>query len=105
MIHVDLDGASTIFAVHGVPYLAETDPLFETGLRNCLDFLADAGLKATFFVIADDLQDPVKRGLIQEAVRAGHEIASHSLSHPKLTTLSEDAKRREVFESRAVLHG
>jgi len=103
MIHVDLDGASTIFAVHGLAYPAETDPLFETGLRNCLDFLADAGLKATFFVIAGDLRYPAKRALIQEAVRAGHEIASHSLSHPKLTTLPEEARRREVFESRAVL--
>ena len=103
MIHVDLDGASAIYRVRGLPYAAEDDPLFETGLRNGLAFLAEAGLKATLFAIAEDLYHPRKRALLEEAVAAGHEIASHSVTHRKLAPLSGDEKRREVFESRAML--
>jgi peptidoglycan/xylan/chitin deacetylase (PgdA/CDA1 family) len=37
---------------------------------------------------------------IEEAVTRGHEIASHSWTHRKLTALGADEKRREIFESR-----
>lgn len=99
-IHVDLDGASDIFAAHGWSYRDERDLLFESGLSNTLDLLDNVRLKATLFVIANDLEDATKRELIQDAVNRGHNIASHSLTHRKLTTLDLESKRREVFESR-----
>ena len=42
--------------------------------------------------------------LIEEAVRRGHEIASHTLTHRALTTLSAEQKRNEIFASRDRLH-
>ncbi|MGH9769014.1 MAG: polysaccharide deacetylase family protein [Blastocatellia bacterium] len=99
-IHVDLDGGKHIFRAHGWDYPAQDDPLFETGLRRALDFCERAGTRATLFVIVEDLENPRKRELLQEAARRGHEIASHSLTHRKLTALSRDEKRREIFESR-----
>jgi len=99
-VHIDLDGARHIFQVHGWRYSAKDDPLFETGVRNALDFLGANELRATFFVIVEDLEDPRKRELIAEAARHGHEIASHSLTHRNLTALNSDEKRREIFESR-----
>jgi peptidoglycan/xylan/chitin deacetylase (PgdA/CDA1 family) len=65
-----------------------------------LDFFDDFGVKVTLFVIAEDLHDPRKTELLTEAVKRGHEIASHSLTHRKLTTLDSNEKRREIIESR-----
>jgi hypothetical protein len=97
---MDLDGAKQIYRVHGWSYNAHDDPLFETGLRTALDFFDRAKVRATLFVIAEDLDNPRKRELLKDAVAKGHEIASHSLLHRKLTTLSHDEKRCEIFESR-----
>jgi peptidoglycan/xylan/chitin deacetylase (PgdA/CDA1 family) len=99
-IHLDLDGGVHIYRVNGWRYKAPDDLLFETGLRQALDFFDRAKVRATLFVIAEDLGDPRKRELLSEAVRRGHDIASHSLTHRKLTTLNSDDKRREIFESR-----
>lgn len=100
VIHLDLDGGKQIYRVHGWRWRGEDDPLFATGMRRALDFFERAGVKATLFVIAEDLGDARKRELLQEAIRRGHEIASHSLTHRKLTALTSGEKRREIFESR-----
>jgi len=98
-IHLDLDGATHIFRAHRWTYDGNDDPLFDTGLWRALEFFEAMKVRATLFAIAEDLDDPRKRELLQEAVRQGHEVASHSLTHRKLTTLTRDEKRREVFES------
>jgi hypothetical protein len=99
-IHIDLDGATDIFRVHGWKYSGETDPLFESGLRNALDFFDQNGVRATLFVIAQDLEDKRKRKFLEDAVRRGHEIGSHTITHRHLTKLSRDEKRDEIFCSR-----
>jgi len=100
VIHVDLDGASEIFAAHRVAWSAPDDPVFETGMQHLLDFLDENGLKATLFVIAANLEDPRKRPLLEEAVRRGHEVASHTMTHPNLRQLDSLRKQRELRESR-----
>ena len=100
VIHMDLDGCQHIYRMHGWRYDDHDDPLFHTGLTRALDFLDQANVTATLFLIAEDLDDPRKRELLQDAVDRGHEIASHTLTHRKLTTLSPSDKRREIFESR-----
>ena len=100
VIHVDLDGAAEIHEAHGWRYHADRDPLFDSGLRHALDFFDAAGVRATLFVIGRQLDDPGKRALIREAVRRGHEIASHTITHRSLTSLPAAEKRREIVESR-----
>jgi len=99
-IHLDLDSCVHVYRAHGWSYEADDDPLFETGLKRALDFFAQAGVSATLFVVAEDLDVPRRRGILADAVTRGHEIASHSLTHRKLTSLRRDEKRREIFESR-----
>jgi len=102
-IHVDLDGARHIFRVHGlnIENTHDTkDHLFETGLKNALTIFSEMKIKATLFVIGEDLDDRRKCELLQEAISNGHEIGSHSLTHRKLTQLSREEKRREIFNSR-----
>jgi len=101
-LHIDLDGARHIFRLHGWHW-AGNDPIYENGVPHALDFLERAGLRATFFVIAEDLDDPAKAPLIREIVRRGHDVASHALTHAPLRDLDAAGKRREIFESRALI--
>lgn len=100
VVHLDLDGAAHIFRIHGWRYEQTGDPLFETGLCNALDLFDELDVKATLFVIAEDLDNPRKLELIRQATDRGHEIASHSLTHQGLLGLTPADRRREIFESR-----
>ena len=102
-VHLDLDGATHVYRAHGWRYEAPTDPLFVSGLGAFLEWFDSLGIRATLFVIAEDLRDPAKRELLLEASRQGHEIASHSLTHRLLTSLSDQEKDRELKESRELL--
>ena len=100
VVHVDLDGATEIVAAHRVPWSFPDDPIFETGMRHLLDFLDQNDLKATLFVIASSLEHPRKRPLLEEAVRRGHEVASHTVTHANLRQVDSSRKRQELRESR-----
>jgi peptidoglycan/xylan/chitin deacetylase (PgdA/CDA1 family) len=59
-----------------------------------LDLLHEHEARATFFVIGDRVRerpDDVKR-----IVAEGHELGSHTLTHPRLTEISEDEIRTEI---------
>lgn len=105
VLHVDLDGGRHIFRAHGWPLPAGVDRLFASGLEHTLELLAERNLRATLFVIAEDLEDGAKRELLREAVRRGHEIASHTVSHRRLPSLPPAERRRELEESRERLSG
>ena len=103
VIHVDLDGAAHIFRLHGWTWRGELDMAYTTGVRHALDVFDDFEIRATFFAIAEDLDDPRKTEMLREIVRRGHEIASHSATHALLTELDTAGKRREIRESRSRL--
>lgn len=66
-----------------------------------LDLLARHGARGTFFVlgwVARRAPDLVRR-----IAREGHELASHSWSHPRINTLTPAAFREELRSSRAIL--
>ena len=60
------------------------------------------GLKGTFFVITGRLQLPWATW--QGVATQGHEIASHTMTHPDLTTLSEDEVRWELSASQSAIN-
>lgn len=103
VVHVDLDGARDIFAAQGLTWTSDRDSVFESGLARCLDFLDEESLTATLFVIARDLDDPRKLELLKKAVGRGHEIASHSITHPRFSNCSYEQKKAEIFESKRML--
>ncbi len=65
-----------------------------------LDLLADRGLRATFFVLADAAE--AHPDLVRRLVAEGHELALHGADHTRLSTLTDreavavvaDARRR-----------
>ncbi|HEX5069211.1 MAG TPA: polysaccharide deacetylase family protein, partial [Vicinamibacterales bacterium] len=79
------------------------DSIFTTGLTAALELFKARGVRATLFVIASSLDDPAKRKLIEEAVRRGHEIASHTITHPNLLQIDSAQKQIEIGDSRARL--
>ncbi len=103
VVHVDLDGSSAIYRHHGWAYEYADDPLFASGMKNMLAFLKRNDVRATMFTIGSDVEDDQKREWLIEAVRQGHEIASHSLTHPHLSRLSFEEKRTEIAKSRELL--
>lgn len=103
VVHVDLDGAPWIFGHHGWSWSQPGDPIFESGMERLLSFLDENDLRATLFTIAADLDVPEKAAWLARAVAAGHEIASHSTTHPEFDGLGEEARRRELHDSRARL--
>jgi hypothetical protein len=99
-IHLDVDGATDIFQSHDWPWAYRDDPIFTTGLRGFLDLFHECSVQATLFVVARDVDEPSKRSLLEEAVRHGHEIASHTVTHRHLPKLSSSEKREEIFRSK-----
>ena len=78
------------------PYIAMT---FDDGpsqklTPKLLDLLAAHHIKATFFVIGENVAEHPE--ILARAAREGHEIGNHSWSHPYLGKMSDDGVRREM---------
>jgi peptidoglycan/xylan/chitin deacetylase (PgdA/CDA1 family) len=59
-----------------------------------LDVLATRHIKATFFVIGQNVAEHPE--LVARAVREGHEIGNHSWSHPNLGHMSDEGVRLQL---------
>src|SRR5437016_9189556 len=78
------------------PYVAMT---FDDGpsaklTPKLLDLLAAHHIKATFFLIGQNVAENPE--IVAREEREGHEIANHSWSHPSLAKLSEDGVRGQL---------
>lgn len=62
-----------------------------------LEVLADKKVKATFFLLGQNAKEYPK--LVQQIQEEGHELASHSYSHPQLTALTKEQVTKEVRET------
>ena len=92
---------------------------FDDGYRSNLDFalpaLAEAGYTATVFVVsgligranlwdADEIQEPLLSGTeLREIRKYGHDVQSHTRTHPNLTKLADRAAIDELLGSRLEL--
>jgi hypothetical protein len=75
---------------------------FDFWLPRIQDFFTELGIRATFFFVAEDVKS--SPAWIRRLAEAGHEIASHSLTHPKqLASLAPEIIRREIRESKSIL--
>ena len=82
---------------------------FDDGYRDfyttALPVMKEHGFRATIYQIADlvDNHRYLTAEQLRELAADGHEIGSHTLSHPDLTALRPDRLRTELAESRARL--
>lgn len=72
---------------------------FDDGPSNVteavLDILKENDVRATFFLIGDNIKEETK-SLIEREVREGHEIANHSLTHSDMTKLTKEEIKNEI---------
>ena len=81
------------------PYIAMTfdDGPSATLTPKLLDLLAAHHIKATFFVIGENVAE--HPDIVARAAREGHEIANHSWSHPNLAKMSDEGVRRQLRQT------
>src|SRR6266566_10127937 len=81
------------------PYIAMTfdDGPSATLTPKLLDLLAARHIKATFFVIGENVAEHPE--IVARAAREGHEIGNHSWSHPNFTKMSEDRVHQQLWRT------
>jgi peptidoglycan-N-acetylglucosamine deacetylase len=87
------------------PYIAMT---FDDGpsvklTPKLLDLLAAHHIKATFFVIGENVAEHPE--IVTRAAHEGHEIGNHSWSHPDLAKMSDEGVRRELRQTEDAIKG
>jgi len=81
------------------------DDGWESAYSEGLPVMQRYGIKSTQFILAESFDDPsyVSVGQVESFIDAGHEIASHSVTHADLTALDDAGLNYEVAESKAIL--
>jgi len=79
-INVDIDSLHLYYRIHGLDESSATNAVWERGVVRFAELFAELGVKATFFVVASDLERwPEARRIAAQLVADGHELGSHSL--------------------------
>jgi peptidoglycan/xylan/chitin deacetylase (PgdA/CDA1 family) len=102
VLSCDVDTVDRHLQGYGFEGLPPCDRVYRAAVPRVLDLLDDLGVRAVFFVIARDAA--AERPLLRELVARGHEVASHSLTHPQpFRTLDDSRLREETAGARAHL--
>ncbi len=97
-VSIDIDPIDTHLAGYGVA-APPCERVYERAVPRFLALAAHVGVRATLFVVARDAYPHA--ALWREAVQRGHEIASHSLTHPlPFAALPDAVLAHELAESR-----
>jgi peptidoglycan/xylan/chitin deacetylase (PgdA/CDA1 family) len=64
-----------------------------------LDHLKEAGIKATFFVVGRNIENPWGRAIVERMAAEGHQIGNHTYSHPDLTRLDGARIEQEIKQT------
>ena len=101
-VSVDVDPVDLHLLGYGCRGLPPNPQVYTVALPRLAATFARAGIRATFFVVGRDAE--AQRDRLRELIGAGHEVASHSHSHPlSLASLGDEPLARELAESRATL--
>jgi hypothetical protein len=104
-VNVDVDSLYLYYRIHGLDEAAATNAVWERGVVRFAELFGELGLRGTFFVVAQDLERwPAARRICGELARAGHEIGSHTWSHPyDFTRKGRTAVELELRRSREAI--
>ncbi|MGC4123056.1 MAG: polysaccharide deacetylase family protein [Myxococcales bacterium] len=84
-VSVDLDSLGHYCRIHGLPesVLAPSSArlVYQEAIGRFLELFAEAGVRATFFAVGRDLDDPKSAEAVKAASEAGHEIGNHTFAH------------------------
>ena len=101
-ISVDVGSVASLLRTYGFDERGDATLAYETAVPRYLELFDELGVTATFFLIGEEAERHPRR--VREVVERGHEIASHTMTHPvSLSALSQRDVARELDESRARL--
>jgi len=85
--HIDMDSPRKLLEFWGVKDVVysndQLERFYEVSMNRALSFFSEHGIKATFFVVGDELEcSAIARDQVRMAYDSGHEIANHTFSHP-----------------------
>ena len=90
LIHVDVDNLWIYEKEYGINLNIKKELIYLQSLPVLLGLLQKSNSKATFMIVAKDLNLPACRSFCRRAIIQGHEISNHSLNHPiSFTKLSK----------------
>ncbi|MGB0588851.1 MAG: polysaccharide deacetylase family protein [Myxococcota bacterium] len=104
-VNVDIDSLALYYRIHGLDASRATDVVWTRGVPRFMALFDELGIRATFFCVAADIEtNPDAREQAKALVAEGHELASHSWSHPyDLTRKTTSVIAHEVRRSREIL--
>jgi peptidoglycan/xylan/chitin deacetylase (PgdA/CDA1 family) len=83
------------------PIILTFDDGYQDFYTNAYPLLKQRGLSAVVYIISEDLgNDYMTEEELIEISNNGIEIGSHTLSHPDLTTLSDEQAHFQIFDSK-----
>ncbi len=95
----DLDTVDRHLQGYGIEDLPACDRIYRTAVPRLLELLDELGVRGVFFFIGRDAEQEAP--LLRQMVAAGHEVASHSMTHPQpFRTLDDQTLAEEVDRSR-----
>jgi peptidoglycan/xylan/chitin deacetylase (PgdA/CDA1 family) len=102
VISVDVESVDDHLVGYGIRSLPHDPLVHERALPRLLDMFSRTGIRATLFVVGRDAE--THAAILGEAAGAGHEIASHTWSHPiGFASLPPERQRAELEDSRRAL--
>jgi hypothetical protein len=104
-VNVDIDSLYLYYRLHDLDETRATNAVWERGVVRFAELFDQLGVKATFFVVAQDLERwPVAKRIAEQLVDAGHELASHSWTHPyNLTRLDDTEVAAELDNAHRII--
>ena len=87
--YIDKDKPMVAFTFDDGPHIEETNRLLER--LKYLDMVA------TFYVLGDRAMGSKVQETIVTTIKYGNEIGNHSMSHPRLTSLNDEALKYELY--------
>jgi peptidoglycan/xylan/chitin deacetylase (PgdA/CDA1 family) len=102
VVSVDVDPVDLHLVGYGHKDLPADDLVYRAAMPRLAEVFARAGVRATFFVVGRDA--PAIAPLLRSLAAAGHEIASHTLTHPMpFVRVARSRIHRELGESKRLL--
>ncbi|MEO5618238.1 MAG: polysaccharide deacetylase family protein [Candidatus Eisenbacteria bacterium] len=101
-ISVDVDPVDLHLIGYGYRNQPADRLVYDVALPRLAQVFARCGVRATFFVVGRDAEPHA--AALSALVRDGHEVASHSFSHPlAFASLGERGMREELMKAREAL--
>ncbi|MFZ4695464.1 MAG: polysaccharide deacetylase family protein [Verrucomicrobiia bacterium] len=98
-LHVDMDSFRTMRQFYALDTKSDPSEIYEVTVPRFLEFFGSCGVKATFFVVGQDLEHPSNRKMAERILEHGHRIANHTHTHPFGLALFSRLEIRKEVES------